>query len=464
MKEINNQAILIADLGFGDSGKGTITDFLTRHFNAHTIIRYNGGPQAAHNILSPEGKYHTFAQFGSGMLMEGVRTHLSRFMLVDPLAMLKEERHLQNLGVSDAFARTTIDRGAVIVTPFHQAVNRLKEITPEGDSRHQSCGMGVKEAVADYNQFGQHVLFAKDLEDTTISNGKLKFIWELQLDKVKDIRSNLPRTEVVEHELRVLDNQYNIGYSLDIYQRFSSLVKIVDSDYFSKILNQPGTAIFEGAQGVLLDVNFGFSPFTTWTNITFNNADTLLSEQNFQGPKTKIGVVRAYAHRHGAGPFVTEDLKLSLTLPDPHNKFNPWQGQFRVGYFDLLTSAYALAVLGNIDSLALTHLDRFDKIPEWKVCQSYQYQGTENPDDFFDIQHRSVKKIKVNKPAASSYQRQLTQLLYECRPEYQFPVNQGDRSAYLEFLESQLKVPVSIISSGPTFLDKQLLLKREFNL
>src|SRR6188768_4053849 len=103
-------AFLTVDLGFGDAGKGSIVDFLARAHAAHTVVRYNGGAQAAHRVVAagPNPREHVFAQFGSGTLASAA-THLSRFMLLDPLAMLAEEQHLQALGVADAFERTTID-------------------------------------------------------------------------------------------------------------------------------------------------------------------------------------------------------------------------------------------------------------------------------------------------------------------------------------------------------------------
>ena len=114
--------LLTVDLGFGDAGKGSIVDFLTRAYAAHTVVRYNGGAQAGHRVvtagLAPQE--HIFAQFGSGTLA-GAATHLSRFMLLDPLAMVEEEKHLRMLGVIDAFQRTTIDAQAVVITPFQHA-------------------------------------------------------------------------------------------------------------------------------------------------------------------------------------------------------------------------------------------------------------------------------------------------------------------------------------------------------
>src|SRR5258706_15033208 len=103
-----HHAFLTVDLGFGDAGKGSIVDFLTRAHAAHTVVRYNGGAQAAHRggTAGPSPREHVFAQFGSGTFA-GAATHLSRFMLLDPPAVVAEERHLPNLRVGDAFARAT---------------------------------------------------------------------------------------------------------------------------------------------------------------------------------------------------------------------------------------------------------------------------------------------------------------------------------------------------------------------
>src|SRR5437763_522887 len=122
------QAILIADLGYGDAGKGATVDYLARLTAAHTVVRYNGGAQAAHNVVAPDGRHHTFAQFGSATFLPGVRTHLSRFMVLHPLAMVREAEHLGVLGITDALGRTTIDGDALVISPYQQAANRLREL------------------------------------------------------------------------------------------------------------------------------------------------------------------------------------------------------------------------------------------------------------------------------------------------------------------------------------------------
>ncbi len=102
----DQHAFIVIGLAYGDCGKGTIVDYLTRRHAAHTIIRFNGGAQAAHNVITPDDRHHTFAQFGSGLFVPGVRVYLSRFMLVEPYALFNEEAHLRGLGVYDAFPHT----------------------------------------------------------------------------------------------------------------------------------------------------------------------------------------------------------------------------------------------------------------------------------------------------------------------------------------------------------------------
>ena len=463
MGKLERQALLIADLSYGDAGKGSIVDYLTRQHQAHTVVRYNGGAQAAHNVVEESGRHHTFAQFGSGTFIPGTRTHLSRFMLVNPLNMFKEEQHLRSIGIEDAFQRTSIDGAALIITPFQQSANRLHEIA-RANERHGSCGMGVGETMQDFLAYGPQVLFARDLLQRATVLKKLRFLRDLKRSKLEEIQSQLPDTQQVRQELTTLYDPAIIEDCADLYQHFASLVATMDDRYLSSLLDQPGTIIFEGAQGVLLDEWFGFHPYTTWSTTTFNNAEQLLQEQGYPHKVARIGIIRAYTTRHGAGPCVTEDAQLSTVLSDTHNISNPWQQAFRVGYLDLVATRYALDVAGSVDALAVTNLDRLASLPAWKLCDAYHYQATGDEDlsSYFEMQEASITSIKVNRPANLAHQEQLTKRLWRCMPHYQTvhptrtvdSIQREDVDEYLAQIAQSLKQPIAIASFGPTASEK----------
>ncbi|MGC5031423.1 adenylosuccinate synthetase, partial [Micromonospora sp. DT229] len=133
---------IVVDLGYGDAGKGTVVDWLCATRPVQMVVRFNGGAQAAHNVVLPDGRHHTFAQFGAGTFHPGVWTHLSRHVVVDPLALAAEADHLAELGVPDALDRLTVDGEALLATPYHRAANRARELS-RGADRHGSCGLGV---------------------------------------------------------------------------------------------------------------------------------------------------------------------------------------------------------------------------------------------------------------------------------------------------------------------------------
>jgi adenylosuccinate synthase len=459
------QAILIADLGFGDAGKGSITDYLTRELAAHTVVRYNGGPQAAHTVVTIDGKYHTFSQFGSGTLLPSTKTLLSRFMLINPLNMLKEERHLCTLGITDALQRTLIDRRALVITPFQRAVNRLREIA-RADNRHGSCGEGVGECMSDSLTYGNDVLYAGDLQDRATLHKKLQFLQDAKREELKAFSHLLPNTEPVRRECSVFTDPNALEDCIDVYQYFCAAVSLVDETDIHTLFTLPGSMLFEGAQGVLLDENYGFAPYTTWSTTTFANAENLLQEHTYPGEITKLGLLRAYATRHGAGPFPTEDRSLTLSIPDQHNGWNDWQRTFRVGYFDMVMARYAKDVLGPLDYLALTNIDRLEMLPEWKICNSYSYQGEQQADlqPFFEHNNGNITKINVQLSIDLAHQEQLTQRLWSCVPEYEEVLpqierrhTQEDREKYIASIEEALAVPVAITSYGPMAADKQCL-------
>ena len=442
------EAHVVVDLTFGDAGKGTITDFLARTRPVHTVIRFNGGAQAGHNVVAPDGRHHTFSQFGSATFIPGVRTHLSRYMILNPLSMLVEERALNALGVIDALERTSISAEALVITPFQRAANRLREIS-RGEGRHGSCGMGIGETQADSQLLGRAVVRAGDLRDLTTLRRKLGW---LQVHKRGQMRDTIERCRsfpVAAEEIRQLEDVGIIDAYLEQLEPFVGRADVIPDYFLEGVLRRTGDVVFEGAQGVLIDEWRGFDPYTTWSTCTFKNAFDLLREYGYGGSIAKIGVVRAYASRQGPGPFVTEDADLGAAIPDLHNRMDDWQRNFRVGWFDAVSTRYAIAACEGVDSLAVTGFDRLRDIPEWKVCEAYETtQGR-------------MEDIPLGPARDLSYQTALTGSLMKAKPVYRVSAS-AERfetrvDQHIVQIEAQIGVPVRIASFGPTADDKKVL-------
>ena len=436
------RAILVVDLAFGDCGKGTVVDFLTRACDARTIVRFNGGPQAGHNVVTPDGRHHTFSQFGSGTFVPGVRTFLSRFMLIEPYALFNEAAHLEQVGVSDALDRLFIDGRCAVITPAQQAANRLRELA-RGDGAHGTCGVGVGEAVQDQLEHSELTLRAGELQDRRLVAKKLRGLRDLKVEQLREqltvLRSH-PRAHI---DVQTLLEPSWLDTAVDKCAYVARRARITDEPQAREMIAGRGTTIFEGAQGVLLDERFGFFPHTTWSKTTFENADTLLSEAGSAGRRTRLGVLRTYFTRHGAGPIVTEDHKLRANLPEPHNDERGWQGTFRVGPFDAVATRYALSVTGPVDGFAITHIDRPDRLPP-QICSAYR-----------TADGQVIADLPI--PADLSHAGRLTHLLEQCRPDFT-ELQGGDPRSFIRMLRDQLSVPVALTSHGATAQEKQILM------
>jgi adenylosuccinate synthase len=340
--------IIAVDLGYGDAGKGTTVDWLCASAPVRrpvaAVVRFNGGAQAAHNVIAPDGRHHTFAQFGSGTL-HGTPTYLSRFMMVEPLALIAEAEHLAALGVARPLSLLAVDREALLTTPYHRALNRAAE-QARGAARHGSCGIGIGETASYALLHPSDAPRVGDCRARASMARKLRLLRDHAVARIEswvgggDSARNLPAVEAC----------------LEAFGAFADSVPTVDETYL-RTLVRAGPVVFEGAQGVLLDEWHGFHPFTTWSMCAFDNAETLLADAGSAGQALRLGVVRTYTTRHGPGPLVTEDAALTAALPERHNRHGAWQGAFRAGHFDAVAHRYAIHAAGGVDALAVTHLD-----------------------------------------------------------------------------------------------------------
>lgn len=353
------RAFLVAGLAYGDEGKGATVDFLCREYQAGLVVRYNGGAQAAHNVVTPDGRHHTFSQFGSGTFIPGVKTYLSRFMLVNPNNMIEEEQALQRVGVTDAFSRMTVDGEALVVTPFHVALHRL-ELDAAGG--HNSCGQGICVARRQQIKYGNAAsLTAKDIA-YGFAEPQLRYIQKICRFEATGLESS-KRHDLLD----ALYDEHAVGWVLRKYDYWREKVKVTRQWALAVDLATMDVVVFEGAQGVLLDETHGEEGYNTWTDCTFANAETLLRESRYTGEAQKIGVLRTYFTRHGDGPFPTELTALADVvkerLPENDNSDLGYQGRFRVGSFDFCLVNKAIKICGGVHGIALNHLDlnEFDR-------------------------------------------------------------------------------------------------------
>ena len=370
MKE--KRAILVADLGYGDSGKGITIDTLARTYDAHTVVRYNGGPQAAHRVVTIDGRSHTFSQFGSATFVPGVATYLSQFMLVDPVALINEETYLQKSGISGALLRHFIHRDARVISPYAVLINKLRE-RKRDDARHGSCGMGVGETVQFSKVHPDETLYVRDLQNSEMLQKKLSFQREYARGLITESFVHVLRAATdLQYEWNELSKDTHITSLIENYVAISKKINTVDNEWEAKLMKRDGVILFEGAQGILLDERYGFHPFTTWSDTTFGNAHKITAEHEYTGACTRLGVLRAYATRHGPGPFVTYDSALTERIPDSQNVFSEWQREFRVGWFDAVASRFALSATQGVDALAITNIDRLVGLTEWNIATHYK--------------------------------------------------------------------------------------------
>lgn len=350
------RAEVVIGAGFGDEGKGLVTDFLAAGYGMEAIVvRFNGGAQAGHSVERPDGRRHVFSHFASGCFA-GSATYLSRFFVCNPLLFLREKPKLNALGLAPV---VYADPDCLVTTPYDMMINQIVEEARKG-KRHGSCGLGFGETIERNN----HPAFAftfSDLRDRTALKNKLIAIrvqWvfnrlrALGIGNVSDEwRSRIKSDDIL--------NCYLVSA-----EQFLDYVTPAAVDLLLR--NRP--VIFEGAQGLLLDQDNAWFPHVTRSYTGLKNVMVLAREAGFEKLDVTY-VTRAYAARHGAGPMPHE-LKMPpySRIEDKTNLSNLYQGGLRFGWLDLDLLARSivndrLEKVAGIDvghRLAVTCLDHID--------------------------------------------------------------------------------------------------------
>lgn len=344
------QSKVVIGLGYGDEGKGMAVAHETLRALAHGLrvvnVRFNGGPQAAHNVrVMGSGDtvlHHTHSQFGSGSMF-GALTVLTSGMLVDPFAIASEASHLSMLTERDVIRSLLIDSECPVILPMHVEANHAIE----RKQRHGSTGRGVGvarayEADAKAGKVDASLLpTVASLLDPDELYEKMRalrsWIWERYEVAVEDV--DLDEARVISIGMRRL-MRLGLGVFKDMDITLRQLIE--DDEHFC--------VIFEGSQGVMLDERFGYFPHVTYGDMSaagaFRAADRILPV---------MGVTRTYHTRHGNGPLKSEG---SASIPEDDNVTNEWAGAFRTGLL-MMDELYHASSCVPVSEVAVSCVDKY---------------------------------------------------------------------------------------------------------
>ena len=414
---------IVVDTLWGDSGKGKIVDMMAQHVDM--VVRYAGGSNAGHTIKNEKGvfKLHLVP---SGILNPKVLCIVDSGVVVDPISLATEIKDVQKQGVSITPKNLRISSRAHLVMPWHLLRDQPKK-TKSTSAKIGTTGRGIGPTYSD--KTAREGLRVKDLFAADFSS---KFDEELK--KQNKIISHLYGAKPL--------NKKQISSSL---KKAKSLLKpFVDETFpiIQEYARKKKNILGEGAQGALLDIDLGGFPYVTssHTGVTGFSASTGIHGHDIANV---IGVTKAYATRVGGGPMPTELLdKYGEKLREVGGEYGATTGRpRRCGWFDLPATKYGILVSGT-RSIALMKLDVLDVFKVVKICVAYRLNGktVSVPPDM------DADTLVNIKPVYKSFKGWL-QKTSNVKSFKKLPVN---ARKYIQFLEKQLGLPISIISVGPS--------------
>ena len=412
---------LLLGLQWGDEGKGKIVDVLTSKYDI--IARFQGGPNAGHT-LEFDGIKHVLRTIPSGIFHKNSVNIIGNGVVIDPVVFVKELEGLEKFRDIDVPSRLFISRKAHLILPTH----RLLDAASEASKGKAKIGSTLKGIGPTYM-------------DKTGRNGIR--IGDLELDDFKERY----RALADKHEAMIafydVDLQYDLKELEDEF--FASIqelkkLKFIDSEeYLNNAIKEGKSILCEGAQGSLLDVDFGTYPFVTSSNTTAAGACTGLGIAPNK-VKEVFGIFKAYTTRVGSGPFPTELFdEIGETMAKVGNEFGSVTGRARrCGWLDLVALKYAVQVNG-VTQLYMMKGDVLSGFDTLKICTAYTYKGETIRHLPYNIEPENVEPVYVEQ---KGWKTDLTKMTsFEDLPQ--------ELKDYVAFIESELEVPVKIISVGP---------------
>jgi adenylosuccinate synthase len=348
-------------------------------------------------------------------------------VIVNPLSMQVEATALAMCGVKDALSKIWVHPECLVTTPFHKALNQVRELSRK--HAHGSTGSGIGETVRLGLEYPNLKLQVKDLNRPYTTTHLYRMMDHLHATCCELIHDYDLKGESLDNAMQPFNNKECI---VILNERYNDWCRKVNRFCgFSLMPSYEGPQIFEAAQGVMLDAKRGHHPYTTWSRTTdvCARAFSQVDEKDL----LVLGVTRTFLTRHGAGPLVTEHPDCLELITDDDNQHGQFQGSLRAGYLDLVTMKYAISCLtSKLDGLAITHCDKLGKPGTSKVCVAHEgvdlqtYSAAEASVAAFEF----TKKYKDNKPVMKEV------------------------SDLPDFVSKELQIPIFVKSSGKTWKEK----------
>ena len=318
------KADVIIGAGYGDEGKGYFTDYLSSQKKQSVVIRFNGGAQAGHTVITPENIRHVFGHFTSNLFLNNASAYLSKYFQINPILFLKELNQLKELGIIPVIA---CHNECYLATPFDMLINQWLE-SSRGNNRHGSCGLGIGETIH-RSEVEKCPLNIKDTIDEKILRDKIESVKIFFLKRIKELHLE----KMLQRFDFVLKQEFIDQFIMDIVEMKKVLqvgVNNIQHEFF-----KDKDIIFEGAQGLMLDQYMGEFPYVTRSNTGLKNIVEFSNENNI----SQLDVVyatRCYKTRHGAGSLKWEMVDNPYKdIVDQTNIPNEYQGTIRYAYLDL---------------------------------------------------------------------------------------------------------------------------------
>ena len=408
---------VLLGLQWGDEGKGKVVDVLTPRYDV--VARFQGGPNAGHT-LEFEGKKYVLRSIPSGIFQHGQLNIIGNGVVLDPVLFREEAEALEASGIP-LKQILKLSKKVHLILPTHRLLDAANE-RAKGGAKIGTTGKGIGPTYTD--KVSRNGLRLGDVYHNF--DAKYEAARNRHLSMLKAMGEE---PEFAELERKWLDAiEYIKGYD------------IVDSEHLiNRMLREGKSVLCEGAQGTLLDVDFGSYPFVTSSNTVCAGACSGLGVAPNRIGEV-FGIFKAYCTRVGSGPFPTELFdETGKRIRDLGHEYGAVTGrERRCGWIDLVALKYAIMING-VTQLIMMKSDVLDDFDEIKACVAYEINGERVEEFPFSIKEDEIKPVYVTMPG---WKTDMTKF----HDESQFPKEFSD---YIAFLEKELETPITIVSIGP---------------